>query len=221
MKRPRVIATAMLALFVLAALAAFGASLALAEEGVLEPGTFTGKGGVFAHKNLNNEEVRCQTAEGEGGFLSEKEKDQHGEGTVTLKGCTALGFPANTLGDPSGTIKGKGLFLICLTNSATLLFGVLVQPTETVHGEVPLVKLLLLLKGAVIGSLGKAGELKGKTFEGVFNEKDEAKRLECEINGKKFKSSFEASVDTTADVDSFEVASGTITFAKEVMLMDK
>jgi|ERR1700760_4168549 len=214
-RRLGILGLALLALFALGALMA---GMASAEEGVLPPSNFTGKGGKVTHKNLNNEEVSCKEAEGSGKFLTEKEKDQHGEGTVTLKGCTALGLSANTLGDPSGTIKARGLFLVCLTEPKTLLFGVLVQPIETVHGEIPTVKELLLLKGSIIASLTKSGELKGKEFAGQFTEND--KHATCEINGTRFTSTFESSIDTKADVDSFQMGEGTIVFEKEVVFMD-
>jgi hypothetical protein len=208
----------LLALF---ALGAVTASMASAEEGVLEPANFTIKGGALTLKNLNNEETKCTAWTGSGTFLTEKEKDQHATGTIDVTGCTALGFASNTLGDPSGTILVKVLFLVCLTNSATLLFGFLIEPTETVHIEVPVAKILILVKGAFIGSLVKAGEATGKEFEVSFSEKDESKRLECEINGKKFKSTYEAANDTKPDVDAFQTGTGIVTFAKEVKFMDK
>jgi hypothetical protein len=218
MKQLRILGLSLLALF------AFGvvtASMASAEEGVLEPANFTFKGGTAELKNLNNETIVCKANSGSGVFLAAKEKDQHATGTIDFTGCTALGFPANTLGDPSGTILANVLFLVCLTNSATLLFGFLIEPTETVHVEVPFGKILILVKGAVIGSLVKAGEVAGKEFEITFAEKDEAKRLECEINGKKFKSTYEAAKDTEPDVDAFQTGTGSVTFAKEVKFMDK
>jgi hypothetical protein len=210
-----------LALLALLALGVLGASLALAEEGVLEPANFTIKGGTITITNLNNETLICKAVTGSGAFLTEKEKDQHAEGTLDLTGCTASGFSANTLGDAAGTLLFPVLFLFCLTNPATLLFGILILFTETVHIEIPIIKALLLLKGAFIGSLTKAGELEGKEFAVSFNEPDEAKRIECEINKLKFKSTLEGGIDTKPDVDMFISGQMTFTFAQAVRFMDK
>jgi hypothetical protein len=209
---------------VLQALGTFGAisaDLALAEEGILEPAPFIGKGGVVTHTNLNKETIQCQSSEGQGTFSTEKEKDQHGTGTVTLKGCKTLGFGINTLGDPAETIKARGLFLICLVNSAKLEWGVLVEATEVVHGEVPALKALTLLKGSNIGSLSITGEPQGKEFSATHEEADVTARPKCAINGKEFTASYESSLDTKADIDTFLTGSGTVIFEKEIKFMDK
>jgi len=217
MKHFRILGLALLALF---ALSAFAASMASAEEGVLNPANFTLKGGKQKLINLRNEEIACKEVEGSGKFLTEKEKDQHATGTLDFKGCTALGLAANTLGDASGVFLAKVLYLICLTNSSTLLFGILVLALESpVHIEVPSVKQLILVKGFVIGSLAKAGELKGKEFAVNFTEED--KPAKCEINGNSFTSTYLASVDTKEDIDAFQLGEATVTFAEEVVLMDK
>jgi hypothetical protein len=221
MKQLRILGLALLALFALGALTASVSSAA--EEGVLEPGNFTIKGGPAELKTLTPEEIKCKETAGTGVFLTEKEKDRHATGTFTFKGCTANGFKANTLTDAEGTIKANVLFLICLTESAILLFGVLVLVLEApLHIEVPIIKNLILVKGAAIGSLTKAGQLKGKEFIVAFKEPDAEKRTECTIEGVKFKSSLEAVLGTKGpDVDAFETGEGTVTFAKEVEFMDK
>jgi hypothetical protein len=209
-----------LALLALLALCALGASLALAEEGVLEPQAFTIKGNkVTKLKTLTNETFECKEVSGKGEFLPKS--DVHAEGTLDFTGCTAGGFGANTLPDPSGTFLVPVLFLICLTNSATLQFGVLILLLETLHIEVPIVKALILVKGALIGLLTKAGEVEGTEFAVSFNEVDEEKRLKCEINGLKLTASLESAVDTKADVDSFEVGEVSVIFPKAVKFMDK
>jgi len=211
-----------LSLLVLCSVGGVSADLALAEEGILEPVPFIGKGGVVTHTTLSNESIQCQSSEGQGTFSTEKEKDQHGTGTVTLKGCQTLGFGINTLGDPAGTIKARGLFLICLVNSAKLEWGVLVEATEVVHGEVPQLKLLTLLKGANIGSLSIiTGEPEGKEFSATHEEADKTIRSKCSINGKEFTASYESSLDTRADIDTFLTGSGTVTFEKIIKFMDK
>lgn len=218
MKRFRTIGLALLAPRALGALAA---SVALGEEGILPPEAFTGKGGVVTHTTLRKEKISCTSSEGVGSFLTEKENDQHGVGTILFNGCKSEGFSINTLGDPAGTVFAKGLFLICLVNSAKLEWGVLVQATEIVHGEINALKLLTLLKGAIIGALSITGEPEGKEFTATHNEADEAARAKCSINGKEFTASYESSIDTSADVDTFLSGSGTVTFANTITFMDK
>jgi hypothetical protein len=221
MKQLRILGLALLALF---ALSAITASIASAEEGVLESPTFTvnGEKKVTKLKTLGNETIECTDVTGTGKFLEKVgEKDNHAEGTLDFTGCTASGFPALTLGDAAGTFLVSALFLICLTNSATLQFGVLILLLETLHIEVPLIKALILVKGAAIGLLTKAGEVKGEKFGVSFNEPDEATRLKCEINGVKHTASLEAAVDTKADLDAFEVGEASVIFPKVVTFMDK
>jgi hypothetical protein len=217
--RPRILGLALLALV---ALGAVSASMASAEEGVLAPAAFTIKGGTATYLTLEKEEVKCKETAGAGKFLTEKEKDQHATGSFTFKGCTALGLASNTLGDVSGTIKINVLFLICLVEPKTLVFGVLIQPTEApVHIEVPSVKALLLLKGAIIAELETTG-LEGTEWNIVLKGKNggQERPLTCEINGKVFKYSFESAIDTKADgMMSVEALAG-VTFAEKVKLMD-
>jgi hypothetical protein len=210
-----------LALLVLCTVGVVSADSVLAEEGILESAPFTGKGGVVTHTTLSKEVIQCQSSSGQGTFSTEKEKDQHGTGTVTLKGCKTLGFGINTLGDPAETIKARGLFLICLVNSAKLEWGLLVEATEVVHGEVPALKALTLLKGANIGSLSISGEPEGKEFSAEHKEADETTRSKCSINGKEFTASYESSLDTRADIDTFLTGSGTVTFEQKIKFMDK
>jgi hypothetical protein len=217
MKQLRILGLALLALFALSAVAT---SIASAEEGILEPQAFTIKGNkVTKLKNLGNEVIECKEVSGKGEFLPKS--DVHAEGTLDFTGCTAGGFAANTLPDPSGTLLVPVLFLICLTNSALLQFGILILLLETLHIEVPIVKALILVKGAAIGSLTKAGEVEGTEFAVSFNEVDEEKRLKCEINGLKLTASLEAAIDTKADLDAFEVGEASVIFPKAVKFMDK
>jgi hypothetical protein len=218
MKQIRILGLALLALF---ALGAASASMASAEEGVLPTQTkpFTIKGAAATLLTLEKEEIKCKATSGEGKFL--EKSDQHATGSFIFKECTALGLASNTLGDASGTIKANVLFLICLVEPKTLVFGVLIQPTETVHVEVPSVKALLLVKGAVIGELETTG-LEGTLWNISLKGKngDQEKPLKCEINGNVFKYSFESGLDTKADLDASEEALADVTFAETVKLMD-
>jgi hypothetical protein len=221
MKQLRILGLALLALF---ALSAASASMASAEEGVLPTQTkpFTIKGETAVLLTLGGEQIKCKETAGEGTFL--EKSDQHATGTFTFKGCEALGLAANTLDQKagSGIIKAAVLFLICLVEPKTLVFGVLIQPTEApVHVEVPSAKELLLVKGAVIGELETAG-LEGKLWNVSLKGKngDQEKPLKCEINGNVFKYSFEAAIDTKADLDASEEALADVTFAETVKLMD-
>jgi hypothetical protein len=210
-----------LALLALAALSAVAVSAASAEEGVLPPEAFKIKGGIAKLQTLEGALIESTALTGEGTFLIEKEKDQHATGKISFTGAKAEGFPAKTLGDAAETILANVLFLFCLVEPKTLVFGVLIQPTETVHVEVPALGILILVKGAVIGQVTKGG-LAGKEFEvQLAGEKgDQKKALECEINGKKFKHSYEAGLDTKADSDASQQATATVTFAKEVKFED-
>jgi hypothetical protein len=222
MKQVRIIGLMLLSLL---ALGAFAASTALAEEGVLPPETFSGEGGAGKLQTLNNEFIECKKVSIlEGKFLTEKEKDQHGLADLHFSGCTATIFkiPVNTLGDESGIILAKVLFLICLVEPVKLVFGILILPEETVHIEVPAAGELLLVKGAVIAELEGAG-LKGKEFKYklVGKEGHQTTALKCTINGKEFKHSYESANDKEAkDEHASQEGKFTIKFTKEVTLED-
>jgi hypothetical protein len=221
MRRLRIMGIALLALFALGAFAALAAS---AEEGVLPPETFTGEGGAVTFETLTKEATSCtKVSVLEGKFLTEKEKDQHGLANLHFSGCNEEGFfPFNTLGDESGVVLFKVLFLICLVEPVKLVFGILILPEETVHIEVPSLGQLLLVKGAVIAELEGAG-LKGKEFKYKLSGKEghQIVALKCTINGKEFKHTLELANDKEAkDVHTSEEAKFTIKFAKEVTLED-
>jgi len=215
--RLRILGLALLALFVLGALMA---GMASAEEGVLPPSNFTIKGGKQTLGNLAEEEIACGEVTGSGKFLTEKETDQHATGTLDFSNCAFAGFSFNTLGDASGVVLTKVLYLVCLTEPKTLLFGLLILFLENpVHIEVPSLKELLLTKGYVIGTLVQAGELEGTAFLVSFNETDKAKG-KCTINGTEFKSTYEEAFDTKADIDAFRKGEATVTFAEKLKFMD-
>jgi hypothetical protein len=210
-----------LALFALAMLGAFAASVAGAEEGILPTvtaETFKISGGAFVLETLGGEAVTGTAISGEGTFATKS--DQKATGTFTFTRCKASGFACNTLGAASGTVVTAVNFLICLINSAKLVFGVLIEPKETVHIEIPSLKVLLLVKGAVIAENLSAN--KGTAFEFTLagSKGDQKTALSCELNGKTFKHSFEDGIDTKADSDASASANATVTYTETVELMD-
>jgi len=229
MKRLRILGLSLLALFALGAIAA---NAALAEEGVLEPQNFSIKGGAQKLENLNKESITCTSVTGNGVPLpaGEKDRDTHSTGTLTFTGCTSGGFAANTLGDVAGTILSEVLYLLCLLNSATLDWGVLIEPKpQPVHIEVPALKILILVKGAIIGDLLTKlagvlleGQPEGKEFGVQFLEKDATTRTKCSLKGLgEWTASYEAGIDTKPDVDAWQVGESDLTYEKAVKFMDE
>jgi hypothetical protein len=195
MRRLRIIGLVLLALL---ALGAFAASVASAEEGVL-PDTATGsaEGGAGTLETTNKEKISCTKIT----VLEIKATtDQKGTATLHLSGCLAEGaFPVSSLGDSSGVILSRVNLLACLIEPKTLVFGLLIAAISLPeHVEIPSVGQLLLVKGALIARNQSAN--KGKEFEGSLKGKEgkQTEATECEINGTKFKHSFESANDKNA-----------------------
>jgi len=226
MKRLRILGLSLLALFALGAIAA---NVALAEEGVLPPSNFTIKGGAQKLANLNNEKIECASVTGTGVPLPES--DTHSTGTLDFTGCKAFGFEAISLGDKGGVILAEVLYLVCLFGEGTKLdWGVLVAPKELpFHIEVPALKELILVKGAIIGELLTKlagvlleGQPKGKEFGVAFLAEDTLTRLKCSLKGLgPWTASYEAALDTKPDVDAWQIGESDISFEKEVQFMDE
>jgi hypothetical protein len=219
MKRLKIIGLALLALL---ALGAFAASMASAEEGAL-PKTATGSGeGEKATLETTNKEKITATKVS---ILEVKfSTDQKGTATLHFTGALVEGaLPVNSLGDASGVILSKVNFLVCLVEPKTLVFGLLIAPvTSPEHLEVPSVAQLVLVKGAVIAKSDSANS--GKEFLYLLKGKEgkQTEATECEINGTKFKHSFESANDTqTKDFPASEEAHFTIKFNEEVVFEDK
>ena len=161
MKRLKIIGLALLALFALGALLASSATAL--EEGFL-PLTmrhFNWLSKTIVLETHNKLAIKCRKTTGEGKF--EEKSDHHGTGTLDFDECEALGFPAVSLGDKNALILVPVLFLICLINSALLLFGIWITPTGgNVHVEAG--GLLLELKGAVIGHILPEADLIARTL---------------------------------------------------------
>jgi hypothetical protein len=224
MKRLRIIGLALFALF---ALGAFAASMASAEEGIL-PNTVTGSGeGTEAKlETTNKENITCKKVK----ILEIKFKtDQKGTATLHFEGCLAEGvLPVNSLGDASGVILSKVNVLVCLVEPKALVFGLLIQAANekgepiTEHIEVPSVAQLLLVKGAVIAKSDSTNA--GKEFLYLLKGKEGVQKeaTECEINGTKFKHSFESVNDAkTPDFKASEEAHFTIKLSAEATFHDE
>jgi hypothetical protein len=227
MKRLRILGLSLLALFALGAIAA---NMALAEEGVLPPTNFKIKGGLQILENLNKEKIECTAVTGTGVPDAVNNKDTHSTGTLDFTGCKSAGFPANTLGDNPETILSEVLYLVCLFGEGTKLdWGVLVEPKNApVHIEVPALKILILVKGAIIGELLTKlagvlleGQPKGKEFGVDFLKEDVTTRTKCSLKGLgPWTATYEAGIDTKPDVDAWQVGESDIIFEKEVEFMD-
>ncbi len=130
--------------------------------------TFTGKGGAGTIEVLGGGlKVACTETSLTGEVTGNEEgviKD------INFKGCTALGFKANSLGDAEGTIlTGAIPFKLCYINEAKMEAGIYLEKIN-IHDEVPaLVGTLLDLTGSMIGRIVKANSLQS-TIEVQFEQ---------------------------------------------------
>jgi hypothetical protein len=150
---PMVGVMALMALFVVAALVAtpaFGAPEFLSEfPNKLVNFKQAGKGSL---KDLNSETTECQAASILGQIVSKSlaEVDAH------FSGCTALGFPANSLGDGAGIIlTGTMRVEICTVHELAVgFFFIFASP---LHVEIPSLGALLTVLGTFIGIITPDG----------------------------------------------------------------
>ena len=161
MTRLRIIGLALVAMFALGGLATATAS---AEEGFLPLNMkhFNILAKKVTMENAAKESIKCNEVKGEGKF----EKDSHGTGTLDFLECEFGGFIVWSLGEKvPNTIKEAlilmpVLFLICLINSTTLLFGIFFELRAPVHVDNTSIGILTILEGAFIGDiLGVSGKL--------------------------------------------------------------
>jgi hypothetical protein len=130
---------------------------ASAEEGFLPLAVhgvqFLGKNVVL--ENTAGERINCAKLTGTGLF----QFDSTGNGTLDLAECEFFGFAAFSLGEKETTIIKEALilakieFIVCLIDSAKLLFGIFVRLTEPVHVHVKALASLITFEGAVIGHI--------------------------------------------------------------------
>jgi hypothetical protein len=180
MRRLRITGLALLALL---ALGAFAASTASAEEGVLPLKTLhfniLGKKGTL--ENNLKEKITCNELKGEGKFeeIEKTGHDSHGSATLDFLECLVGGFLIWSLGEkvPAKLIESlilvPVLFLICLINSTTLLFGLYVEVMEPgVHLDNTSIGLLTIVLGSVIGDILAAANTPAKLYLIHFNGKE-------------------------------------------------
>jgi hypothetical protein len=166
MQRFRILGVALLAIFALGAVAAVAAN---AEEGFLPRKTndFTFEGTAKNKPTLETtagSTIACEKLTGSGTLKSDKQAEKV---TLDFDGCSALGFPDNTLGDTSGLLLlTEAAASVCLLTGGG--FGLIIEPKE-VHIEVPAISTLLLVKGSVIGKITTVGPAKeyGVEFAGT------------------------------------------------------
>jgi hypothetical protein len=223
MKQLKIIGLSLLALL---ALGAFAASSASAVEGVLPLNKkgFNVLGGV---SKLETSEATIECKE----LLSSKgtmENDVHGTATLDWLGCSASGFLAFSLGEKEpkevkeALILAKVLVLICLINSASLIFGVYVELDEPVHIHIPTLFTLVVVTGAVIGEVLTKGL--AKLFVGDFvGSKGVQNVKECkdEAGGVKKHSLTSSTNGGAAKPASENVEKGLVQFEEAQELMDK
>jgi hypothetical protein len=223
MKRLRIIGLALLALF---ALGAVSASTASAVEGFLP---LNKKGiQVLGKKVLlqtaGGASIHCLKVTGTGAFTN----DHHGTGTLDFDECEVFGtgFAAYSLGDKKTTVVKEALilvpvlFLVCLIDSAKLLFGIFIETTETIHIHVEALGDLLEVAGAIIGHILT---VKGKLFVVHFVGLKGANNVaECkDEEGKVKKWTLTSKLDPNkAELGSEFATEGLIQFEEEVELMD-
>jgi hypothetical protein len=228
MRRSRTIGLVLLALLALGALTA---AVASAEEGFL-PLTkkgFTDLGKKAILETVSKEKIACAVVTSKGAFTT----DSHGTVTFDFDECEVLGFPLFSLGDPKPkTIKealvlvDKALFLICLIDSAALLFGIFIELTTPVHIEAEALGILLEVTGSLIGHiLPKAEVGKKATLWGVdFTQKAGVQTIkECkDEKGVVKTASLKSKKDPEAAVEAGQaVVEGLVQFEESVELMDK
>jgi hypothetical protein len=205
MKRLRTIGLTLLALL---ALGAFAASTASAEEGLLGPAEGeenSGKGGAGTLESVSKSKTSCKAVS----ILEVKllpKSDIHGTADLHFTGCTAFGFPINSLGDASGVVLMYVLFLVCLLANLTfhlvlsILGEKLLEETGSVHTEVPALGLLLRITGAIIAtnlSGLKGDKSEGKVFKFELKGKEGKQEVatSCEIAGKKLTNTLQAELN--------------------------
>ncbi len=182
--------------------------------------TFKGKGGKGALEVLGGGLViACTENTFEGEILTNEEGTIK---TLDFKGCTALGFKANSLGDAEGTILADNIpFKLCYINEATKDVGLYLEKIN-VHIEVPaLVGTLINVTGSIIGLIEPINKLvtEGK-IKFTQSAAGDVSFTKCTLLGKELKASLFSSKD--AKHEKLESASivqeATITFAKDIQI---
>ncbi len=182
--------------------------------------TFTGKGGAGAIEVLGGGLKIACTEDTFSGEITGNE-----EGTISkldFKGCTALGFKANSLGDAEGTILADGIpFKLCYINEATKDVGIYLEKIN-VHEEVPaLVGTLINLTGSIIALIEPINKLTTTgTIKLTQTAAGDQSFTTCKLLGKELKASFFSSKDAKHEKNESAslVQEETITFVKDIQI---
>jgi hypothetical protein len=149
MRHLKLIAAAIIALAAITTTTAT-ATYANQAEGLLPEKTNfigTGKGGKVI--TLSGKELKCEATNILSGTMA---TDSHGTIDIHFEKCKAFGiFAANSLGDTSGTVLAVMLWLLCLIEPKTLVFGIWLEPATPVHMEAG--GILTTLQGGLIAKI--------------------------------------------------------------------
>ncbi len=220
MQRLKLFVTALMAIL---ALTAVMASTAAAKPEFLDNvkgNTFTGKGKAGELTTLGSGIViKCKENTLSGEVLDNE------EGTIKdidFKECTALGFPANSLGDASGVIlTGAIPFDLCYINEATRHISLYFK-TFKVHIEVPIIGVLFVIEGSIEVLITVANSLKTGPFTANFTQSaaGDPSFTKCTLLGKELKASLVASQDAKHEKNESAaiVQSDELTFAKDIQI---
>ncbi len=182
--------------------------------------TFSGKGGANAIEVLGGGlRIACSENTLSGEITGNE------EGIISkldFKGCTALGFKENSLGDAEGTILADSIpFKLCYINEATKEVGIYLEKIN-IHEEVPaLVGTLINVTGSIIGKLKTVNSL--TTANGINFTQTAAgdqTQVKCTLLGKELKASLTSSKDAKHEKNESAslVQEDTVTFAKDVQI---
>jgi hypothetical protein len=140
-----------------AALAVLGAAVSITPAGAALPemlpgsGFFSGSGKTATFETVTKKAIICKGYTLHNGeFTAVKTAKMN----IDFEKCTALGFPANSLGDAAETILATGVELtLCYINSTTKVVGARMSFPTAVHIEIPALALLVRIIGATVGEL--------------------------------------------------------------------
>ncbi len=220
MQRIRTLGLAIMAAFTLIAVIASSATAKPEFLDNVKGNTFTGKGGPGAIETLGGgRRVACT----ENTFSGEITGNEEGiVSTLDYKGCTELGFKANSLGDAEGTILANKIpFKLCYINEATKEVGLYLEKIN-IHEEIPaLIGTLINLTGSIIGKVKTINSL--TTANGVNFTQTAAgdqTQVKCTLLGKELKASLLSSKDAQHEKNESTslVQEETITFAKDIQI---
>jgi hypothetical protein len=111
--------------------------------------TFTSTSGKGTLETVGGSKIECASDSVEGKLSSETA----GEATIIFKGCKALGFAANSLGQAKEEIKTEVALTLCYLNKAKAEVGILTELKKALHIEVPSLATLLSVTGSAVGKI--------------------------------------------------------------------